>query len=152
LQLSCRFLLASCSAAAWLATAAGVHFVPVADGGAARAAVRASVVDPSVVLARRVDFAGALGPVAAHVGLDACLGASHLLCTRLKVDSRLAAINPVGVLDLIGSAAERPTINSTATNIPLTTFHLADALQAVAGYGRFDAAGGQCGWWWNRFP
>jgi len=96
-------------------------------------------VDPSVVLARRVDFAGAVGPVAMHVGVDACLGASHLLRARLPAAFRFAAVYPVGVLDLKGSAAQRANVLITATNLLLTTFHLTDALQAVVGYGRTDA-------------
>lgn len=92
--------------AAVLSSAAGPHLVPVAHGSAAGAAARTAVVYPGVVFALRRAAASAECAISVHIVTHARLRAGQLVGARLPTSSDRAAVDPVGLLNLIGSTAQ----------------------------------------------
>jgi len=106
------------------------HFGPIVDRGAVPAAQRAAVVDARVCLAVGGRAVAAVRPVARHIRLDTGLGARQGVGTRLPAGPGSAAVLPVGVLDLIGTAAQRTNVHDAADVSVAVRFHLTNALHA----------------------
>jgi hypothetical protein len=125
------------SIASGLTTTTGSDLVPVPVSTGACTAGWSTVVDASVVLARRRGSTSAVRAVAIHVGADAALRAGHVAGTRLPVASGRTAVDPVWFLDLVRTTAQRPDIHD-ASNIRIAIrLNLADAVKTGIREGGF---------------